>query len=197
MVLDLTRFKCHPHHVKVEKPKRVQFDLVNQTFGRLTVTSFHAMRYSRSGRSVKLWAASCACGSPKETIATTSDLRNGHTQSCGCLQRERVSAARFKHGHTVAHDGAKGSPEYKAWCDMKSRCLNPANERIAMDYRDRGITVCAEWIDDFESFLDHIGLRPGPGYSLDRIDNDGNYEPGNVRWATALQQNNNQRPRLR
>lgn len=75
---------------------------------------------------------------------------------------------------------------------MRRRCLDPNHAKYA-DYGGRGITVCEAWAESFESFFDHIGLRPGPGYSLDRINNDRGYEPGNVRWATASQQNKNRR----
>lgn len=86
------------------------------------------------------------------------------------------------------------TPEYQAWHNAKNRTTNP-NVPVWPNYGGRGITMCDEWLNSFEAFFEHIGPKPGPGYSLDRIDNDGNYEPGNVRWATRTDQNRNQRPR--
>lgn len=84
-------------------------------------------------------------------------------------------------------------PEWGAWRNAIARCTDETNKNWER-YGGRGIEVCDDWVHDatgFEAFLDHIGPRPGPGWSLDRIDNDGNYEPGNVRWATAKTQANN------
>lgn len=84
------------------------------------------------------------------------------------------------------------TPEYGAWCQMKHRCTNPKSQAWH-NYGGRGITVCDEWQKSFTAFFEHIGARPGRGWSVDRIDNNGNYEPGNVRWATAKMQANNSR----
>jgi hypothetical protein len=82
-------------------------------------------------------------------------------------------------------------PEYKAWCNMRTRCANPNNKRWHR-YGGRGIKVCEEWQTDFWAFLAHVGLKPSPDHSIDRYpDRDGNYEPGNVRWATQADQTNN------
>ena len=87
--------------------------------------------------------------------------------------------------------GLSDTPEYKIWVDMRQRCSNP-NRRNFIHYGGRGITVCARW-QAFASFLADIGNRPGPGYSIERIDVNGNYEPGNVKWATVIEQRNNMR----
>lgn len=87
--------------------------------------------------------------------------------------------------------GMKNTPEYRAWNDMKNRCRNP-NVRSYPNYGGRGITVCQEWLDSFESFFAHIGSRP-EGFTLDRINCEGNYEPGNVRWVSNIKQQNNKR----
>jgi len=93
------------------------------------------------------------------------------------------------HGHST---GGRMTTEYRAWTSMKQRCLNPRST-FYRHYGGRGISIAPEWVDDFATFLEQVGLKPGRGYSLDRIDNAGNYEPGNVRWATWSQQLSNQR----
>lgn len=128
----------------------------------------------------------CDCG------AFTSILiaNWGRILSCGCLQRERVSELNSTHGMS-------GTTEYVVWIGMWDRCTNP-NNHAWKNYGGRGITVCERWTD-FVSFYEDVGVRPGSEYSLDRIDNDGNYEPTNIRWATASQQALNKRrptPRL-
>ena len=99
-----------------------------------------------------------------------------------------------RHGLTAC-GRSNGTPEYAVWKMLKQRCLNPRARKYP-DYGARGITVCERWRDSFVAFLADVGPRPGPGYSIDRFpDNDGNYEPGNVRWATAKEQAANRRPR--
>ena len=84
------------------------------------------------------------------------------------------------------------TPEWVAWKNMRSRCYDPKDKRYDA-YHGRGITVCQEWLESFEAFFEHVGPKPSPKHTLDRKDNDKNYEPGNVRWATHIQQNNNKR----
>jgi hypothetical protein len=110
-----------------------------------------------------------------------------NTSSCGCLQKENAYIIHTIHGATQNNEK---TPEFSAWQDMKARCLN-SNHKCFHRYGGRGITVYSEWIDSFEKFISYIGLRPSNKYSLDRINNDGNYEPGNVRWATKKEQSNN------
>jgi len=84
------------------------------------------------------------------------------------------------------------TPEFRAWINMRSRCFNPKNAQFA-DYGGRGVTVCARWQESFADFLSDVGLRPSSAHSIDRADVNGNYEPGNVRWATRVEQNRNRR----
>lgn len=135
-------------------------------------------------RSRRLVACRCECG--EETIVRVDMIRSGHTSSCGCGSRET---------RRVKTHGMTESPEYLSWKGMIQRCTNPKHTSYEY-YGARGITICQRWRDSFEAFLVDMGSRP-EGKTLDRIDNDGNYEPGNCRWATASEQNSNQRPRRR
>lgn len=169
-------------------------NLIGQVFERWTIVS----RSTRKHRRV-LWVCKCACGNTAEVVA--GNLRHGLSRSCGCLKAEAARArcsnpathpAR-KHGH-ARNWTSKTTPEYGAWQKAKFRCSNP-NDPFYPDYGGRGITMCQRWRESFEAFLADMGTRPGPGYSLDRIDNDRGYEPGNCRWATALEQAANRRPK--
>lgn len=135
------------------------------------------------------WLCLCSCG--EEKIIQGSSLRNSTSRSCGCLLRE-LNQSRSTHGESSANETA----EYLAWNSMKQRCLNPST-RYYHRYGGRGITVCARWRHSYENFLADVGRRPSIQFSLDRYPNpDGNYEPGNVRWATAKEQASN-RSRIR
>jgi hypothetical protein len=143
----------------------------------------------------------CSCGSPVKAI-DRYHFSVGKIRSCGCVRRDNSrqmikslhdGSSRFIHGHSIGNP----TPEYNSWCHMKSRCYNEAHSRFK-DWGGRGIRICDRWRESFEQFLADIGPRPGSGYSIDRFpDNDGNYEPGNVRWATARQQRANRRDSAR
>lgn len=158
--------------------------MVGQVFGRLTVKA----RAPNKGR-YGAWFCVCECGA--ETRVITAALRSGNTRSCGCLARE-MSAARVKsvvtHGHTT---GGEMHPLYRRWREMRQRCNNP-NAPSFKDYGGRGLKVADRW-QDFVAFLEDMGPGFQPGLTLERINNDRGYEPGNVRWATYAEQSANRR----
>lgn len=169
-----------------------------KVFGRLTVVIRAGTYRSPKGRTTPLWLCSCSCG--ESTTLQTSAIRSGGTRSCGCLSREvhseslrRTAQEQATHGHAR---GNKTTAIYKCWRSMIDRCENP-NLRAFKWYGARGIKVCERWRNSFTTFLADMGERPAPHLSLDRIDNNGNYEPGNCRWATWKQQMNNKRQRPR
>lgn len=149
-------------------------------FGRLV---YIEERAPRSNRRRALFR--CDCG--REVEIAFHDAHSGHTVSCGCFHTERQRSAR-SHGATVG-DRA-GTPEYRCWKAMKGRCLNPNNSSYAR-YGGRGITVCDRWHRSFEDFLADMGRKPTREHTIDRIDSKGNYEPGNCRWATKVEQRRN------
>jgi hypothetical protein len=154
-------------------------------FGRLIVTS-----RDPSDRRRPHFICLCDCG--QLTSVAASALHRGYTRSCGCLHRERAAElGRQNATHGEARHGRQ-TPEYRAWGSMIARCYDTRSPSYS-DYGGRGVTVCDRWRDSFEAFLSDIGRRPSPHHSVDRLNNDRGYEPGNVRWATKLEQTNNRR----
>lgn len=151
-------------------------DLSGQRFGRLTVIE----RTEKESKGQARWLCRCDCGNT--AIVQSYDLRSGNTQSCGCQRKEHFT--HFVHGHSKERI-------YAIWKGMKSRCFNK-NRKHYKDYGGRGITVCQEWKDDFESFYEwSIANGYSDDLSIDRINSDGNYEPSNCRWADGITQGNN------
>lgn len=148
-------------------------DLTNLRFGKIKVLNrdFSITKYVT-------YKCECDCGVIKNIRSGDLQRDYGSTTSCGCSTN-------------VTH-GLSRMPEYKIWKSMIERCGN-LNFKSYKDYGGRGITVCDEWIKSFETFIKDMGLRPTPFHSIDRIDNNGNYEPGNCKWSTKVEQGRNMR----
>ena len=160
-------------------------DVTGKKFGPLTALN----RAPNRGKNT-MWWFRCYCG--KEFVTHVASVKRGATTSCGCGQAASKATAKITHGYTV---GRQRPPEYNSWAAAKGRVFNPRNYAFA-DYGGRGITMDPLWAASFAAFRAYIGPRPA-GMSLDRIDNNGNYEPGNVRWATKERQARNKRTSLK
>lgn len=155
-------------------------DLTGKTFNRWTVLKFLGVKKYPCGTTHAIWLSRCRCGNESEMISGA--FRK--SQSCGCLRNEVVTT----HGQTK--DG-KVNPSYRAWCSILQRCNNPKNPGYK-NYGGRGIKVAERWLK-FDNFYEDFGKDWVVGTSVDRIDNDGDYRPGNVRWASWVEQCTNKR----
>lgn len=154
-------------------------DYSGQRFGRLTALALVERRDDND----HIWRFACECGNTKD--ARIKSVRSGHTTSCGCAFRDMMIERNTTHGMS-----RQLASTYRSWKDMRSRCLNQ-NDFDYADYGGRGIAVCERW-KDFAAFVADMGKRPG-GRTLDRINVNGDYEPGNCRWADPKMQANNKR----
>ncbi len=145
-------------------------DETGRRFGRLVV-----LHRAKNRKTSAYWKCQCDCGGNTETSG--NHLRSGHSTSCGCIAFEKMKAATTTHGLTKM-------PIYKVWKEMRARCNRQSHARFH-NYGGRGIFVCDTWNMSFEAFVKDVGSDYKPDLQLDRINNNGNYEPGNTRWVDA------------
>lgn len=167
------------------KPRHIP--VIGERFGRLTVIAL-----AEKTKKYRLWRCRCDCGN--DTLVRSNQLNRSSVQSCGCLVKD---AARDRGVRAVQRRATNPQPpaesrsvEYRTWGAIIYRCTNPTAPHWK-HYGGRGITICDEWRRDYRSFLAHMGRRPSADHSIDRINNDRGYEPGNVRWAVPVAQARN------
>jgi hypothetical protein len=167
-------------------------DLTGQRIGKLSVLG--RLPYDKQHSQIR-WVCKCDCGTVKIINGSELNRKDRPTRSCGCLHVEANRRLRLRHGKAAEVNGRK-SRIYRIWASMKNRCHN-ANTINYERYGARGIYVCERWFDSFDAFYADMGEPPSDRHSIDRIDNNGPYEPGNCRWATAKEQWEHRRPNRR
>lgn len=181
------RAACKIQVTSLAFPTHAEFRNIQwQRFGRLFVQRYACSSRKRPRLTRHYWLCNCDCGG--YAIVEATALTGGRTTSCGCRQSE----ATVDRNIDMATHHDSGSVEHQTWSRMKARCYNPNYPKFRL-YGGRGITVCDRWRHSFEAFLADMGRRPEGKTSIDRIDGDRGYEPGNCRWADAFEQNNNRR----
>lgn len=158
-------------------------DIAGRKFNLLTAISISEKR-----KYGVYWLCQCDCGNQKVILG--QHLKSGGTKSCGCHNKRVASANNLKHGHSLT--GKTQTIEYKSWLDMKARCTNP-NSKYYYNYGGRGITICDRWLNSFEAFLEDMGMKPTKKHTLERTNNEGDYNKYNCIWATRKVQNRNTR----
>lgn len=160
-----------------------RLDLIGNQYGRLLVVERKGSDEHRNA----IWKCICSCQDANEVMVTTNQLRSGNTKSCGCLSKETARNLLQTHG-------LRYHPLYQVWRNMLARCNNPKASKYSQ-YGGRGIKVCDRWLSSIENFIEDVSEGYEKGLELDRINNDGDYEPDNVRWVTHQQNNMNKRSR--